>query len=352
MALKLVQNQNLENHPSKKRGGGGNLLNVYLLGLLVLIVFGVKPDWVEAQTPISGVINSYEQITGITLPNTITVSSTTPFTVGDLVLIIQMQDATVDITNTVTFGSVQSYNSAGLLEFNTISSISGFNITLTTSLANTYNPAAGLQIVRVPEYIGMGAVITGSVFGIPWNGIIGGVIALKASTLDFGNGGVISATGSGFRGGVVSGNYLLAAPSPPYGVANTGGLGEKGESITLDPINNNLTSGSAPSANGGGAGGTVDCGGGGGANGGAGGTGNINPQNSQGNGVNGGGGGGGANVGGAGGDGSLSSTSVYYYGTLFGAGGGGGSGTAAAGLGAESRRQRVAGELLRCTGST
>ena len=60
-------------------------------------------------------------------------------------------------------------------------------------------------------------------------------------------------------------------------------------------------------------------------NGGAGGTGNTAPG---GNGTNGGGGGGGTYSTGTGGNGSISSTSVYLYGTSFGAGGGGGGGDA------------------------
>ena len=66
-----------------------------------------------SQTNISGVINDYQSVSGITFPgcgpcdispaclNAITVGNVSAFSIGDNVLVIQMKGATVNTTNTV-----------------------------------------------------------------------------------------------------------------------------------------------------------------------------------------------------------------------------------------------------------
>ncbi len=65
---------------------------------------------------ISGVVNLYAEITNISGAD-ITIATTAGFVTGDRVLVIQMQGAEVDETDTDTFGDILSYNSAGNYEF-------------------------------------------------------------------------------------------------------------------------------------------------------------------------------------------------------------------------------------------
>ncbi|MDW8159331.1 MAG: hypothetical protein RML72_10730, partial [Bacteroidia bacterium] len=69
---------------------------------------------------ISSCPNAYAKVTAINLcDNSVTVSSTNGFNVGDKVLIIQMKGATIDQTNTANYGNILNYNSAGNYEFQT-----------------------------------------------------------------------------------------------------------------------------------------------------------------------------------------------------------------------------------------
>lgn len=85
--------------------------------------FFLLPYLVIGQTPISGTINDYAKVTAIT-GNVLTVTTTTGFSVGDEILIYQVQDATIQSNPTLTgFGLVTLINSAGLFEIDTIASL-------------------------------------------------------------------------------------------------------------------------------------------------------------------------------------------------------------------------------------
>ena len=62
---------------------------------------------------IAGVININTRLTSVLSLNTITVASSSAFSVGDTILIIQMNGATIDATNTITSGTVLDYAGAG-----------------------------------------------------------------------------------------------------------------------------------------------------------------------------------------------------------------------------------------------
>jgi hypothetical protein len=100
---------------------------------------------------ISGVINIYTPVLSQgPCANVITVASSAGFNVGDTVLIIQMQGATIDQTNTASFGNISSYNSAGLFEKAEILSISGGTVYFTQDLIYTYNFTGKVQMISVP----------------------------------------------------------------------------------------------------------------------------------------------------------------------------------------------------------
>ena len=108
-----------------------------IISVICLIIY-LSPSLLEksgtgclfAQTTnISGTINIYSNITNIQCGN-VTVNSSAGFYTGDRVLLIQMKGATIDITNTPSFGTILNYNNAGNYEFATIASITGNTVVL------------------------------------------------------------------------------------------------------------------------------------------------------------------------------------------------------------------------------
>ena len=249
--------------------------------------------------------------------STITVGTpagTTPVEAGDLVLVMQMQGATINTTNTTNYGSVTS-STAGQYEYAKVTSVSGSpvtTITLTTVLGNTYTTSTAanqnFQVVRVPQYSSL--VVTEKVTGTAWNSQtrIGGVLALDVagSTTFSGTTPGLDMTAKGFSGG---GGKSYVGPAPA-GTDNTyfatiassttaGAHGAKGEGIAGTPrwyyngsnLQTNSTEGYSTGSNNIGA----PANGGGGAQ-------DFNPATNSGN--AGGGGGGNISAGGTGGFGS------------------------------------------------
>ncbi|MGZ3932656.1 MAG: hypothetical protein ACXVP0_15420, partial [Bacteroidia bacterium] len=100
---------------------------------------------------ISGIINSYASVSSIS-STTLGLSTVAGFAVGDKVLLIQMQGAGINTSNSASFGNITSVGSAGLYEFNYIGAINGSSVTLTCPVINTYNTGGGVQLVKVPVY--------------------------------------------------------------------------------------------------------------------------------------------------------------------------------------------------------
>ncbi len=186
--------------------------------------------------------------------------ATTPIAIGDLLLIIQMQDAALNFTNTGAYGDgtpgdpatgYSNANSSGRYEFITASSavaITGGTLNFTgagpsSGLLNTYTDAtysAGVsgqrtfQVIRVPQY--QSATLSSTLTPLAWNGTLGGVLALDISgqlTL----GGTVSADALGFRGGggrVLTGG--TGGSQTDYVTLSTfGANGSKGEGIAGTP---------------------------------------------------------------------------------------------------------------------
>jgi hypothetical protein len=255
-------------------------------------------------------LNAYTSVTANAAANAtnITVASntltnaffTTPLAQGDLIMIIQMQGATMDIDVTPTaswgghytvpnghqgdwsttqdlWGNVTAYNNAGKYEMIEVRSVSGgTTINLMCGLKNAYTASGHVQVVRVPRLLNLTLNANTSIVPALWDGTTGGVIALEVNgNLTLNANSKISASGCGFRGGVCD---LMSAGSPPGGGASSVGysasdLGiegaEKGEGIggfyaEYDALYSRYCK-SAP-ANGGGGGGNHNSGGGGGSN--------------------------------------------------------------------------------------
>lgn len=198
----------------------------------------------------SGTLNSYAHLTANTTyaSRTISVNSTSGFSVGQSVMIHQTQHSNIA--------------SAGNYEFLTIESISGTNITFTTNLVNRYDstPSSAnsnnqtstiTQIVGSPQYNNL--TLNGLVQAKAWDGYSGGIVYLTcAGTLTCGS-NWISAFGKGFRGG--KGSTNSASQSQGY-------AGESIRGFTT------LTNGTANDTGGGGAPGFTNSGGDSGASGG------------------------------------------------------------------------------------
>ncbi|PTL76944.1 OmpA family protein [Vitiosangium sp. GDMCC 1.1324] len=194
-----------------------------------------------------------------------------PLAAGDLVLILQMQGAEIDTSDTASYGTVTTLNGAGRYEFAYVGSVSGNTLRLACAgLRNNYSAAGHVQVVRVPQLTRLTVSDAASVVAQPWDGQRGGVVVLHVqdtTTLM----GDIDASGQGFRGGALDNQSAAAGQTVLVFASEDPTLGgEKGESIV-----GNATAyaglggryGRGAPANGGGGGNSHNAGGGGGANG-------------------------------------------------------------------------------------
>lgn len=295
-----------------------------LLILFPIYTFSQKGKDLDYTVPSSNtVVNTYTYLTvDVTAPSsTITVNNNTMpggaflnnLAAGDLIMIIQMQGASMDIstelvvsaggnytkpyayvwdfnwlqdiTKIAEWGKVIAYNNSGKYEQREVASVSGSNtITLNCPLLNNYTASGHVQIVRIPRFNNLTVATSTSIVPAAWNGNTGGVVALEVNgNIILNSNSKISANGRGFRGGVANN---VGNPGVCYAHANGGGNGDrhlgtfdtadgarKGEGIggyTTEYTALYSSHGRGGPANGGGGGGHQNCGGGGGANIGAG----------------------------------------------------------------------------------
>lgn len=179
--------------------------------------------------------------------NYVIVSPTPALSAGDLVLIIQMQGASVNCyanpSNTVAslpsgpnYGAITNYNNAGNYEFAQVNSVNSNSVFLDCPLQKNYTASGKVQLIKIPRFQNLTINSPHSIYGSPWNGSVGGVVAVEINgTLTINSGGKISADTIGFRGGRTN----LRNTSPNFGVSDYGHLDKnmgvyKGESIAGD----------------------------------------------------------------------------------------------------------------------
>jgi uncharacterized repeat protein (TIGR01451 family) len=275
-------------------------------------------------------------------------------TPGDLLLIIQLQDAAINSNNTSAYGAndgsgsgatslngtgryeyVTATNTVGLaggaLTFRGTGAGNGLNYSYANAAATGSRGQRRYQVVRVPQYssVSLSSGLTAS----GWNGATGGILAIDvAGTLTLG--GTVSVDAKGFRGG--GGRQLTGgtggANTNYRNLATRNFHGSKGEGIAgtprymVDPVTGALiNSGAEGYPNGSTARGAPGNAGGGGTDGHP----SANDENS------GGGGGGNAGAGGRGGNswssnlavGGRGGASVPAAAGLIVLGGGGGAGS-------------------------
>jgi uncharacterized repeat protein (TIGR01451 family) len=147
---------------------------------------------------------------------------TTPILAGDLLLVIQMQGADIDATNTDSYGNgvaggqaTSNLNNAnftaGRYEYVVAAQnvpLTGGAVTLITGLKNGYQNADAtsitgqrrFQVVRIPQYQNL--TVSGTIAPSAWDGRTGGILALDVTgELAFNTGARLDASGKGFRGG-------------------------------------------------------------------------------------------------------------------------------------------------------
>lgn len=201
-------------------------------------------------------------------PNGLDISTLTP---GDLIMIVQMSGASIDTSNTPSYGQVTNLNNAGRHEFVTVNKVQGNTITLNPpcgGLRFSYTASGKVQIIRVPQYTSLTINSGASLTAPAWDGSIGGIVVVHVQNNAIINGN-IEASGLGFRGGALSG--AGGAGFRTDHVTNQQDFGaEKGEGIAGYQADYDLQGGRygrGAAANGGGGGTSHNTGGGGGANG-------------------------------------------------------------------------------------
>ncbi len=231
----------------------------FLFFLLFLVIY--RSLFLNAQPTISGTINIYTPVisfSGCDM-STLDVGSTLGFSPGDEVLLIQMKGATIDLTNSSSFGNILNIGNGGNFELNRVKSTSGNQIQLTYKPIKSYDISGKVQLVRIPEY---DDVTANGLTCKAWDGTIGGVfiIDVKGKLILQGN---VDVSAKGFRGGTVLDvdSYDISHMTDFF-YPNPDTAGAKGEGIAIISANQNF--GRGKSGNGGGGGNAHNGGGGGG----------------------------------------------------------------------------------------
>lgn len=233
-------------------------------------------------TNISGIVNTYHKVVEV-LPSKscLRVADPTGLITNNLIMVAQAKGASVNTTNTSSFGDTTSLNNAGNYEIATICYIIGDSVFLFHQLLNNYDVSSGVQVVQFAEYYS--ANVTDTIKAASWDSATGkgGIIAIYAQqnlTLN----APVYADSSGFSGGAWYNNngtcniIQQAGSGWAYDITAGNNLNGayKGEGVAVLTTATNAAKG-AP-ANGGGGGNNHNNSGGGGANLSAGGAGGGN----------------------------------------------------------------------------
>lgn len=234
------------------------------------------PCTLLSQTNISGIVNSYYKVNGINYSESgLKLDNVSGISTNDRVMIIQMKGASVNTTNSSSFGSVTSLNDAGNYELATVCSVRSDSVFLLQQLLRTYSVADKVQLIKIPRYVS--ANVTAPLEAAAWDSASGkgGVLAIIVSETLALN-AAVSASSKGFKGGSfykdgggcasnAFQNYAYNPTPTTYFIYSNVQLGAwKGESVSDLPLA--MVGGKGACANGGGGGNNHNNGGGGGSN--------------------------------------------------------------------------------------
>jgi uncharacterized repeat protein (TIGR01451 family) len=180
---------------------------------------------------------------------------------GTELLVIQMQDASINDSNSVAYGNgytgtgFTAINNAGNYEFVTATGPinagsvpikgagpgGGLVFAYTAAATSANKGLSTYQVVLVPQYL---SASLGALVATPWNGSTGGIVALDvAGQLNL-NGGSVVVDGQGFRGGAgmqltggtgANTDFWHVSPTAYTGVAEGGVDAPKGEGVAGTP---------------------------------------------------------------------------------------------------------------------
>lgn len=187
----------------------------------------------DAPGTVSGIVNTYYQgngnltagATSLTLGAASGAANTV--TVGDLLLVIQMQGADIDSNDDERYGDgtgtagnrpdttasqasgYTALNLAGGYDYVRVTAATGTAISFTPALTNAYQqniaaqPRRTYQVIRVPQYPSITVNSAAPLLPTGWSGLVGGVLAIDvAGRISFSGGGPhLEASNRGFRGG-------------------------------------------------------------------------------------------------------------------------------------------------------
>ena len=242
----------------------GLALLAALLGLPVQVMAQAQVCALPGSDPAttaSGIVNTYYAGSG-SLPAGATSlvlgardarGASTGVSVGDVLLVIQMQDGTISSSNNSTYGSgtgvgagTTSAGNAGLYEFVRADAVAGSSVTFSPALTYSYTSAAATsnsgqkryQVVRVPQYA---TVAVSGVTAPAWTGATGGVVVMDASgaitlggtSMEGQANRAIFVAGRGFRGAAGVGASSSGHDAEWRSTANASG--GKGEGIAGTP---------------------------------------------------------------------------------------------------------------------
>ena len=229
----------------------------------------------------NSIVNAYTPLSSSAAAGatTINVGSTSSYGVGDLILIIQMQGASVNcgkdtifpdfassIPTNTTYGNITNYNTSGNYEYAEINSVlSATTFSLECALVKSYNFLGNVQVIRVPRYVSLTVSGAGFITSPTWDGSVGGVAAVEVQ-----NNAVLSSvpsfslTGKGFRGGINAydnntwygvNNYVY--PTDDFGAEKGEGVG--GSVTDYDLMSGRYCKGAPINGGGGGTGEVIKC---------------------------------------------------------------------------------------------
>src|ERR1700730_204256 len=112
--------------------------------LLCITIFFLNILTAESQS-ITGVVNSYYKVIKVNSANSSAkMADVTGLNSGTRVLLIQMKGATIDGSNSPSFGDISSINNAGKYELNTICGILNDTIFFKSQLLNNYDSGGAI----------------------------------------------------------------------------------------------------------------------------------------------------------------------------------------------------------------
>src|SRR6202165_4958024 len=227
----------------------------------------VTPGSAGPAATLTGVVNAYYPAnasaaagtTSITLGPALAAGSQTAIAPGDLLLVIQTQDADINSSNTIAYGDgstgrgLTAMRSTGLYEYVAATNavpVAGGTVTIAGTgggggLVNSYDFSTAItatngfrtfQVIRVPQY--SSATVTAGLTAAAWNGAAhaGGILAIDvAGALNL-NTQTISVNQLGFKGGLGVAQAGGPDANTDYAVAGGGGHpGYKAEGIAGTP---------------------------------------------------------------------------------------------------------------------